>query len=162
MSLTAAILASYRSPRRVVAGLIAQDRREGRLLFYLMLACGLLFVAQWPRLMRQAGPDLPLEGLLAGTLFALVFVAPLLIYGIAALLALGLRLARRGATDAFAVRLALFWALLATSPLVLAQAALTTLAPGAGQVGGLVVAAAFLALLIGGLRAALADPAAPA
>lgn len=158
MSLSADIAASYRRPGRVVARLLAQDRREGRLLFYLMLACGLLFVAQWPRLMRQASPDLPLEGLLAGTLFALVFVAPLLIYGLGALLALMLRVLR-GPVDAYAVRLALFWALLTTAPLVLAQAALRVVVPALASLAGVAVLAAFLLILIAGLRAALTGPA---
>lgn len=155
MTLTGAILQSWRSPRRVLAALLAQDRREGRLLMYLTLGLGLVFVAQWPRLARQATPEVGLDALMAGALFGIMFIGPLLMYGIGALLALVMRMA--APVEGFAVRLALFWAILATSPLVLAQAALAALAgPGALALGtGLVVLAAFAVLLVAGLRVAL-------
>lgn len=158
MALSTQILRSYRAPRSVLRELIARDRHEGRALVYLMLACALIFVAQWPRLRRMAesGGEVPFEGLLAGALFGWLFVAPILFYGLGALMALVLRLARPG-TPAFGVRLALFWALLAASPLVLLQSALVSLAgPGVlALVSGLAVLAVFVAILVAGLRAAL-------
>lgn len=154
MSLSADIIATYRKPGRVMARLLDHDRREGRLLFYLMLACGLLFVAQWPRLMRQATAELPLDGLLAGTLFALVFVAPLVLYGLGGLMALVLRVLR-GQVDGFGVRLALFWALLSSAPLALLQAALGVVSPIAAQVVGPLVLLAFVVILFAGLRTVL-------
>ena len=51
----------------------------------LMAGCLLIFVAQWPRLSREAfltGEEL--SPLLGSTLMAWVFLAPLLLYGIAA------------------------------------------------------------------------------
>jgi hypothetical protein len=162
MSMSGAIARSWREPRRVLRGLLAQDRREGRLLMYLTLALGLLFLAQWPRLAREATVDVGLEALLAGALFGIMFMGPLIFYGLAAVLTLALR--PFAAADGFAVRLALFWALLAMSPWVLAQAALAALAgPGLVSSGsGLVVLAGFLVILIAGLRVALEAAARPA
>jgi hypothetical protein len=155
MTLSGAILRTWRQPRQVLRALLAQDRREGRLLMYLTLALGLVFLAQWPRLSRQATPEVGVDALMAGALFGIMFIGPLLLYAIGAVLTLGLRIA--APVEGFAVRLALFWALLATSPLVLAQAALAALAgPGGLATGtGLVVLAAFVALLVAGLRVAL-------
>lgn len=158
MAVSADILRSYRAPRAVLRARLALDRREGRALIYLMLACALIFVAQWPRLARQAhlSDAVPFEALMAGALFGWLFLAPLFFYGVGALMGVVLRLVRRDA-DPFAARLALFWALLAISPLVLAQGAVAALAgPGTlALVSGLVVIAAFLAILIAGLSAAL-------
>jgi hypothetical protein len=155
VTLTGAILRSWTAPRPVLRALLAQDRREARLLLYLTLALGLVFVAQWPRLARQATTEVPFDGLLAGALFGLMFVGPLLFYGLAAVLTLLLRLA--APVEGFAVRLALFWALLASAPLVLAQAALAALAgPGAvALLSGLAVLALFAMVLGAGLRVAL-------
>jgi hypothetical protein len=155
MSMSAAILRTWHAPRGVVRALLAQDRREGRLLMYLTLALGLVFLAQWPRLARAATPEVGLDALLAGALFGIMFLGPLLIYGLAAALTLALR--AFAAPDGFAVRLALFWALLSTSPLILAQAALAALAgPGVlALVSGLAVLAGFGAILVAGLRVAL-------
>lgn len=158
MALSSDILRSYRSPRVVLRELVARDRREARALFYLLLACALVFVAQWPRLAREAhlSDAIPLQGLMAGALFGWLFIAPLFLYGIGALLGLVLRVAQPGA-DGFAVRLALFWALLAVSPLVLLQGALAALTgPGAlALLTGLAVLGVFGAVLVAGLRVAL-------
>jgi len=158
MAISADILRSYRAPRAVLRERLARDRREGRALIYLMVACALIFIAQWPRLARQAhlSDAVPLDALMAGALFGWLFVAPLFFYAVGGLLGWVLRMLRRGA-DAFGARLALFWALLAVSPLVLAQGAIAALAgPGAvALVTGLVVIAAFLAILLAGLRVAL-------
>jgi len=156
MTLSGAILRTWHAPRGVFAALLAQDRREGRLLLYLTLALGLVFLAQWPRLARLATDEVGLDALLAGALFGLMFLGPLLAYGAAMALTLALR--PFAPVPGFAVRLALFWALLASAPWVLAQAALAALAgPGAvSLVSGLAVLAGFLAVLLAGLRVALA------
>lgn len=155
MSLSGAIVQSWRSPRAVLRRLLAQDRHEGRVLMYLVLALALIFVAQWPRLQRQATAEVPFEGLMVGALFGLMMVGPLLLYLVAGVLALAMRLL--GRVEGFAVRLALFWALLAAAPLVIAQAALVALTgPGMiAQVTGLAVLGLFAAVLVAGLRVAL-------
>ncbi len=113
------IAATYRGPRRVMRRLLAMGPREDRALVILMAACVAVFIAQWPRLSREAhltGQEL--NPLLGGTLMAWIFIAPLLFYTMAFLSHLVLRALGR-TCDAFATRLALFWALLASTPLIL-------------------------------------------
>ncbi|MCC5989133.1 MAG: YIP1 family protein [Pararhodobacter sp.] len=158
MSLSGDILRSWRAPRAVLRARLAAAQGERSAILYLMLACVLIFVAQWPRLSREAASDdaIPFEGLMAGALFGWLFVAPLFFYAIAGLMGMVLRLLRP-ATRWLAVRMALFWALLATSPLVLIQGALAALAgPGAvALASGLAVLAVFVVILVAGLRVAL-------
>ncbi|HHX91296.1 MAG TPA: YIP1 family protein [Paracoccus sp.] len=158
MAVSADILRSYRAPRAVLRERLAMDRREARALVYLTLACGLFYIAQWPRLALEAqlSDAVPFEGLMVAALFGWLFLAPLFFYAVGALLGLVLRLIR-GGTDPFAARLALFWALLAVSPLALVQGAAVAVA-GHGALSllmGLVVLGGFLAILIAGLAEAL-------
>jgi hypothetical protein len=158
MSVTLDILHSYRRPRAVLHRLRGGDKREARLLVYLMLACAMFFVAQWPVLSRRAHLDdsVPLEGLLAGALFGWIFVAPLAFYGIGGILTLVLRLWSRG-LEGGDIRLALFWALLVTSPLALLHG-LTLGLVGNGPAAVLtfsLVVLVFMMVLIAGLRVAL-------
>lgn len=157
------ILATYRRPRAVIARKLADGLREDRALATLMGACGLIFVAQWPALSREAfllaeaaqaagtPPDqVPsLQALMGSRLFALVFVAPLFFYLLAAISHLVARLFG-GRGTGFGARLALFWALLCTTPLILFQGLIAGfLGDGlANTVVGLGVLAAFLVLWI--------------
>lgn len=141
-------------------GLLAQGVREDRALAYLMVACGLIFVAQWPRLAREAHLDdaVPLQALLGGAILGWLFIAPLLFYGLAFVAHLVLRAIGQRSTP-FTARLATFWALLAVSPLFLLlglSAGLAEAATGAVGVGLLV---AFLVIWIAGLREAALEPA---
>lgn len=161
MALTADILATYRRPGAVAAEKVA-TRREDLALAYLMLGCGLVFVGQWPKLQRDAYlGDRDLEPLIGAALFAWVFVAPVLLY----LLAFAVRLASlalRRPVDGFGSRMALFWALVAASPLWLLNG-LTAGMIGSGPALALVGAAAagaFLWFWAAGLRAARAVEAA--
>lgn len=157
MAVSTDILHSFARPRAVLRSLRDGERREARVLVYLMLACALIFVAQWPRLARQAHLDdsIPLDALLAGALFGWVFVAPLLFYAAAMLLGLAMRLV--APVQPFDVRLALFWSLLVASPMVLLQGLVTGLiGPGvAALVTGIAVAGVFGAVLVAGLRVAV-------
>lgn len=113
------IVATYRGPGRVVRKLLAEGQREDRALLYLMLACGLIFVAQMPRLAREAhltGQDLNM--MMGGSLMAWIFIAPLGLYALAAV-ARGLGRVFGGQGSMYGARLALFWAMLAASPLIL-------------------------------------------
>ncbi|MBM9595834.1 YIP1 family protein [Roseitranquillus sediminis] len=117
MAVTADIARTYRAPRAVLRRLLDQGPREDRALGMAMLSCVLIFLAQWPRLSREAhltGQELDM--LIGGALFGWVFVAPLLLYGIAALSHLVAR-GFGGHGSWFAARLALFWALLSAVPL---------------------------------------------
>ncbi len=155
MSITLSIVSSYRRPRDVFRGLLAQGRREDRALMYLMVSCLLLFAAQWPRLMREAesGGEVPFQALVAGALFGWLFLAPLFFFAVAAVLHLMLRGLRRSSTW-HGARMVLFWSLLAISPAMLFHGLLLGYAgPGPGAtVVGFVVLGAFLYILAQGLR----------
>lgn len=156
MSITAEIVRTYRAPRSTVAAQLATGQREERALFVLMLACVLVFVAQWPRLSREAYlTDRPVEVLIGGAMMAWIFVAPLLLYGIAAVSMLALRAAGRSCPP-FAARFALFWALLAASPLWLLHGLVAGFAGGGALLAavGVVAFGAFLWFWWSGLAAA--------
>lgn len=115
------ILRSYRAPRVVMRAHLARTPSEPRVLTFLMAALVVIFVAQWPRLSRLAfeQPDLPLTGLMVGTGIALVATIPAFY-----LLAAVARLVAKvfgGTGSWYGARLALFWAMLAVSPLMLLQ-----------------------------------------
>lgn len=119
VSLSQNIVSTYKGPGRVVSGLLQMGQREDRLLAYLMGACVLIFVAQTPRLAREAhltGQELNM--LMGASLMAWIFIAPLLMYAIAAI-ARGVARVLGGKGSMYTSRLALFWALLAASPLIL-------------------------------------------
>ncbi|MEP5728768.1 MAG: YIP1 family protein [Sulfitobacter sp.] len=119
MAATRDIVATYRGPGRVMQRLLGQGVREDRALIYLMVGCLMVFVAQTPRLARQAfetGEELQM--LLGASLMAWLFIAPLLFYLIAGVTGLVARLMRSKITS-YGARMALFWALLASCPLML-------------------------------------------
>ncbi len=116
MALTGDIVSSYVRPAQVL-----RRRRAGsgedRALITVMLACGLIFVAQWPRLSREAyisGQDV--QSLIGGALMGWLFVAPLALYALAGIAHLVARI-MGGQGTYLGSRFALFWALLAASPL---------------------------------------------
>ena len=155
MSLTLNILRSYRRPRAVVRGLALGGLREPQLLFFNALACGLIFVAHWPGLSRAAtlDPSITLEQRMGGALFGVMFLLPLMLYGVAGLLQLALKLGGRPVPGLWA-RLALFWSLLAVTPLMLMQGGITALLgqTAAAQMFGFVVTGVFLYILVQSLR----------
>ena len=160
MSVSGDILRSWRRPRQVVRDLLAQGPREDRALVFLTVGCGVIFLGQWPRMMRLAAePDAPpLQAMLGATLLGWFFMAPLIFYGLAALIRLGM-LAVGLRVRWFATRLAVFWALLAASPLWMLNGMVDGLL-GPGPVAsavGLVGLAAFFWILGGGLGAAVLE-----
>jgi Yip1 domain len=116
------IVRAWRGPRRLIRQKLDQGPNEGRALAVLMGACGLFFVAQWPPLSRaaQLDPSVPLDARLGGALLAVVFLVPLIAYGLAGLSHLLAR-AFGGRGSAAGARLALFWAMLAIAPAMLFQ-----------------------------------------
>ena len=119
MPFTQDIAATYRGPGKVVRRLVNAGQREDRALAILMGACAILFIARWPALARQAHLEgLELNMLLGGTLMATVFLAPLLFYVLAFVAHLIAR-AVGGQGPSYNARIALFWSLLASSPLIL-------------------------------------------
>ncbi|MDU8945602.1 YIP1 family protein [Ovoidimarina sediminis] len=117
MSVTWDILRTYRAPREVVRRRAGGVPSEARALAVLLAGCLLLFVARLPALRRQAfdDPSVPFEGLVAGALVGVMFMAPLLFYVLAALSHLVAKLVG-GAGTWYGARVALFWALLAAAP----------------------------------------------
>lgn len=117
MAVVAEIVQSWRNPRRVIRDRLDDGVREDRALAVLMGACLLIFVAQWPRLARDAyiDPSTPLDMRLGGAMLGWIFLAPLALYLIAAVTHLIAKLLG-GQGSWFGARMALFWALLATAP----------------------------------------------
>ena len=150
-------MASYRAPgsvlkRRLAAG---GNKAEARALITVMLACGLIFVAQWPRLSREAhmtGQEL--EMLIGGALLGWMFIAPLALYGLAAITHLVAKV-MGGKASWLEARMALFWGLLAASPLWLLWGLVAGLVgPGAAlNMTGLLALCAFVAIWLLGLFA---------
>ncbi len=145
MPVTTDITATYRGPGKVMRRLLSMGPREDRALAFVMVACVIVFVSQMPRLARIAhltGQELDM--LLGGALFGWVFLAPLILYLLAALSHLIARILG-GQGDWFGARLALFWALLASSPLVLLHGLVAgMIGPGPGlQAVGLLWLAIF-------------------
>ena len=110
MSIVADIRRSYVAPRAVIRDRLAEGVREDRVLMLVMLGCGLVFVAQWPRLAREAhlSDAVPLNALMGGALLGWGMIAPLLIYAIAAASHVLARLAG-GRGSHFGARYALAW-----------------------------------------------------
>lgn len=161
MAVTRDIAATYRGPGRVVGRLLERGQREDRALAILMAGCALVFVAQLPRLSREAhltGRELNM--LLGASLLAWVIIAPLIFYCLAALSHLVAR-ALGGQGGWYGARLALFWALLAASPLLLLHGLVAGLVgPGAGRdIVGLLWLGVFLWFWMAGLRQAERAPA---
>ncbi len=117
MSVSTDMVATWRRPRQVMRRHLAMGQREDRALAFLMGACGLIFVAQWPDLSRQAfeDPEIPLQARIGAALFAWLFWAPVLFYALAALSRI-VAMLFRGKGTWYTARLALFWTLMATTP----------------------------------------------
>lgn len=155
MPVTQNISATYKGPGKVMRRLLAMGEREDRVLAYLMAGCAVMFVAQWPRLARQShlnGEELNM--LLGASLMAWLFLAPLMLYCLAAASHMVAKLFR-GTGTFYGARLALFWAMLAASPLVLLNGLVAGfMGPGIElQLVGFLWFAVFMWFWIGGLLA---------
>ena len=153
MPVTQDIVETYRRPRRVVRRLLDVGQREDRALVMLMAGCALTFISQWPRLAREAHlTGQQLNPLLGSALMAWIFLAPLGFYLLAMLTQMVLRALGRKDTG-YGTRLSLFWAFLATSPLMLFNglvAGFIGVGPGLTLVGALWLGA-FLWFWLSGL-----------
>lgn len=143
MAVTMNMFRAWRRPREVMREMLARGPREDLAIGYVMAACLIIFIAQWPRLARAEqfelyGPDGASDFQMnAGiAFFSLMVVWPLALYAIAALTRWIARLFGGTGTPSGA-RLALFWALLASTPLLLLHG-LTMGFVGAGAAATLV------------------------
>lgn len=119
MTVTADIVATYRGPGRVMERLLGMGQREDRALAFLMGFCVLAFIAQMPGLARRAHfEEADLSMLMGGALLGSVIILPLVFYVLAGISHLIARVLG-GKGTGYGARLALFWSLLASSPLVL-------------------------------------------
>ena len=126
MSISNDVLRAWIRPRAVMRRLLDSGEKENRALAILMAGCLLIFVAQWPRLVRLSeGIDLPagaevqeLSQLIAYSLVSWLIVWPLIFYIAAGITRILARLFK-GKGTGFGARLALFWAVLASSPAAL-------------------------------------------
>ena len=117
--------------------LLDMGAREDRVLAFLMGFCVIAFIAQLPRLAREAhiqGQDLSM--MMAGALMGSVFILPLILYALAAITHLVRKTLGRGGSG-YSSRLALFWSLLASTPILLLY----------GLVGGFIGPSAALQLI---------------
>lgn len=164
MPVTTDIVQTWRQPRAVYQRMLAMGPREDRAIAILMAACFLVFIAQWPRLVRLSqgidllvGADVPgLDRLMAYEFMGWLMVWPLAIYAIAGLSVLVMRLC--GATIVgYGGRIALFWALLATTPAMLFYGLLRGLNGDvlATKLAGALWIAALLVFWVTGLRVAV-------
>ncbi len=154
MAISRDIAATYRGPGAVVRRLLALGPREDRALAFVMGACALMFVARLPALSRQAHlQETELNPLMGGALLGTVFILPLILYVLAAVVHLVLgTVTKRG--SGYGSRLALFWALLAAVPMALLNG-LTAGFVGPGPalaLTGVLWAAVFFWFWISGLR----------
>ena len=154
MPVTTDIVATYRGPGRVVNRLLDMGPREDRALAFVMAFCVIGFIAQLPSLARRAhleGSELNM--LMGGALLGSVFILPLWFYLIAWISHLVAR-AFGGKGTGYGARLALFWALLASGPLVLLNGLVAGfIGPGAAQtLIGLMWVAIFVWFWLSGLR----------
>ena len=154
MPVTADITATYRGPGRVMRRLLDMGAREDRALAFLMGFCVIAFIAQLPRLARDAhiqGEDLSM--MMAGALMGSVFILPLILYALAMITHLVRKALGRGGSG-YASRLALFWSLLASTPILLLYGLVGGfIGPGAAlQLIGLVWVVVFLWFWIASLR----------
>ena len=154
MSVTNDIVAAYRRPGKVMERHLASGSGEERALIFLMASCVVFFIAQFPVISRSAhlnqvdmGPDV------GGAMLAWLFIAPLVMYVVAAVLRIVLRTFGCKASW-FHTRLGLFWTMLAGTPLVLLNGLTGGLiGPGIEQsLVGAVWFASFLWILLGSLR----------
>ena len=114
------IVGSYRRPKAIFGTLIGRGRREDMVLSFALLAGGLLFIAMMPFHAREAHlhPEVPLAARLYWSGLFLVFLLPLIFYLLSFVAGFGLRLVRARVTG-YALRLVLFWSVLALTPISL-------------------------------------------
>ena len=119
MSVVSNVLYTYRSPSKAFELMYARPANEATSLGYLMGACFLTYVAQWPYLARQAHlEEFNLQTSLAASLLAWLLIAPLLLYTLAIVLYFFHKLFK-GSKSSAQIRMGLFWSFLAATPIMM-------------------------------------------
>lgn len=113
------IVRTWVRPGHVMRNHLAMGVREDRAIMFLMVACGLIFVAQLPRLSRTAHlTGDAIDKLVAYEFLAWVMIWPLGFYAIAFVSRM-IAQVLGGQGTPYGARLSLFWALLASVPAAL-------------------------------------------
>ena len=160
MPVTSDIAATYKGPGRVVRRLLSLGEREDRALIFAMSFCIVAFIAQLPSLSRRAHLEgLELNMLMGGALLGTVIILPLVLY-VLAFISHGAARLMGGKGSAYGARVALFWALLSSTPLVLLNGLVAGfIGPGPTLTAvGLLWCAVFLWFWLAGLRQAQRYP----
>ena len=119
MSVVSNVLYTYRSPSKAFELMYSRPASEATSLGYLMGACFLTYVAQWPYLARQAHlEEFNLQTSLAASLLAWLLIAPLLLYTLAIVLYFFHKLFK-GSKSSAQIRMGLFWSFLAATPIMM-------------------------------------------
>lgn len=167
MAVSTDMIRTWRQPRVVMRKLLSMGQREDRAIAYLMAACFIIFVAQWPRLSRiaagfeaQEGVDTPeLSQLMAYEFLAWIMIWPLVMYVLGAFIHM-IAVMFRGKGTWYTARLALFWTLLSTTPALLLHGLMAGfIGPGPGtDLVGAIWLAAFIIIGFFCLREAEKEP----
>ena len=119
MSVVSNVIYTYRSPSKAFELMYGRPTNEATSLGYLMGACFLTYVAQWPYLARQAHlENFNLQTSLAASLLAWLLIAPLLLYCVA-ILVYFLHRALGGGKTSGQIRVGLFWSFFAATPMMM-------------------------------------------
>ena len=119
MSVVSNLIYTYRSPSKAFEFMYSRPTNEATSLGYLMGACFLTYVAQWPYLARQAHlEDFNLQTSLAASLLAWLLIAPLLLYCVAILVYFLHRVLGGGKTSG-QISVGLFWSFFAATPMMM-------------------------------------------
>ena len=119
MSLIRNIFDSYRAPRSIFEGFSNGQLEERSALGFLAGGCLLAFISTWPAFARMSYfTEQTLEMMLAGALFAWIFLAPLFFYILVGFITLILFFAGFQGIG-LQLRLSFFWSFLASTPILL-------------------------------------------
>ena len=119
MSVVSNVFYTYRSPSKAFELMYARPANEATSLGYLMGACFLTYIAQWPYLARQAHlEELNLQTSLAASLLAWLLIAPLLLYTLS-LVVYFFHKVFKGSKSSAQIRMGLFWSFLAATPIMM-------------------------------------------
>ncbi len=119
MAVTTDIVRTWRGPGAVMRDLLAQGPREDRAVAYVMAACLVVFISSLPGIQYNVVlGDGDFQRDASYSFLMWIMVMPLFFYGLAAVLHLIARVFG-GKGTFYSARLALFWSLLASTPVLL-------------------------------------------
>tara|TARA_B100000927_G_scaffold204402_1_gene165812 strand:+ start:663 stop:1139 length:477 start_codon:yes stop_codon:yes gene_type:complete len=119
MSVVTNISKTYYKPIQTYSKMFAAGPSEKENLAYLVGGCVISFVAQWPAQSRQAFINQqPVNELMGAILLSNLFLLPLIFYLVSAVIFIFAKIFR-SAISGMELRLIIFWAYLATTPVLL-------------------------------------------